>query len=193
MKARRTIRPIRLPAAVADVRKNINEMDVLVQRRIIALQDQSQRLQSGLQATTELLDIADTLVANAEMGTTAVISNLYEIEDTGNGRETRLETLDKLIEVDLFQLGLMFELRAHTAEIGLLLNRVAAVRDICRTGTGARRSGAADRHCDPAGQLDSGSGSGGAGAGPLARDPAQRPRRRPAPATCLRSPSGSWI
>jgi two-component system, OmpR family, sensor histidine kinase TorS len=42
--------------------------------------------------------------------------------------ETRLDTLDKLIEVDLFQMGLMFELRSHASEVGLLLNRVAGVQ-----------------------------------------------------------------
>ncbi len=42
--------------------------------------------------------------------------------------QTRLETLDKLIEVDLFQMGLMFELRSHASEVGLLLNRVAGVK-----------------------------------------------------------------
>ena len=53
---------------------------------------------------------------------------LYEIEAGEPGdREARLDALDKLIEVDLFQLGLMTEMRAHAAEIGLLLNRVAAV------------------------------------------------------------------
>ena len=73
--------------------------------------------------------IADTLVANAEMGTSAVISNLYDLESESPGdRKARFDALDRLIEVDLFQLGLMFELRAHASEIGLLLNRVVAAK-----------------------------------------------------------------
>jgi len=137
-----------LTDAVADVRASILGLDLLVRQRIVALQDQRTRLQAGLAATTELLEIADTLVANAQMGASAVISSLHGTDDLA--AEARAETIDKLIEVDLFQMGLMFEFRAHTAEIGLLLNRVAAVgsqddlarlrRDlVTRTGIVTRR------------------------------------------------------
>lgn len=117
--------PEGLVRTVTDMRGAIASLDDLAARRNRALVKQDRLLRDGLTATEELLDIADTLVANAEMGTSAVISNLYEIEDGIMGAEARLDTLDKLIEVDLFQLGLMFELRAQTAEVGLLLNRVA--------------------------------------------------------------------
>jgi len=137
-----------LTDAVADVQASILGLDLLVRQRIVALQDQRTRLQAGLAATTELLEIADTLVANAQMGASAVMSSLYGNDD--RGAEARSETIDKLIEVDLFQMGLMFEFRAQTAEIGLLLNRVAAVgsqddlarlrRDlVTRTGIVTRR------------------------------------------------------
>jgi two-component system sensor histidine kinase TorS len=110
------------------VRSAIRTLERLVGQRIALLARRDAQLRDGLAAARELTEIADTLVANAEMGTAAVISNLYEIEaDEPGDRELRLDALDKLIEVDLFQLGLMTELRAHAAEIGLLLNRVAAV------------------------------------------------------------------
>lgn len=113
--------------AVTQVEMNIVALDQMVRTRIALLQAQQERLAAALAATTELLGIADTLVANAQMGMSAVISNLYEFEATPIEPHLRLDTLDKLIEVDLFQLGLMFELRSRTAEIGLLLNRVAGL------------------------------------------------------------------
>ena len=101
--------PEGLVRTVTDMRGAIASLDDLAARRNRALVKQDRLLRDGLTATEELLDIADTLVANAEMGTSAVISNLYEIEDGIMGAEARLDTLDKLIEVDLFQLGLMFQ------------------------------------------------------------------------------------
>ncbi len=114
--------------AEAEVRGAILTLDRLVRQRIGLLERRDAQLRQGLAAAVELTEIADTLVANAEMGTAAIISNLYEIEtETPDDRQARFDALDKLIEVDLFQLGLMFELRAHASEIGLLLNRVRAV------------------------------------------------------------------
>lgn len=118
-----------LAEAVAKVEWNIAALDGLVQKRIALLQARQERLVAALAATTELLGIADTLVANAQMGTSAVISNLYEFDASPIDSQLRLDTLDKLIEVDLFELGLMFELRSRTAETGLLLNRIAGARD----------------------------------------------------------------
>lgn len=120
--------PLEALAAEQQVRAAIRGLERLVGQRISLIARRDVQLQDGLAAARELTEISDTLVANAEMGTAAVISNLYEIEAGESGdREARLEALDKLIEVDLFQLGLMTEMRAHSAEIGLLLNRVAAV------------------------------------------------------------------
>ena len=120
--------PAGLEQAKADVRGGIERLDRLVQNRIIAIAAQKARLQTSLDATTELLEIADTLVANAQMGTAAVISNLYDLENSDPDSSTRLDTLDKLIEVDLFQQGLMSEMRSHIGEVGLLLNRVVTVQ-----------------------------------------------------------------
>ena len=116
--------------AVETIRAAILRLDALVRQRIRLIDRRDRMLRDGLAAAAELAEIADTLVANAEMGTAAMISNLYELEETSSADKlARLEALDKLIEVDMFQLGLMFELRAHASEIGLLLNRVVAVRD----------------------------------------------------------------
>ena len=121
--------PAGLQQSEADVRRGIKRLDRLVQDRIIAIAAQSARLNAGLTATTELLEIADTLVANAQMGTSAVISSLYDLEDAGSDTNKLLDTLDKLIEVDLFRQGQMSEMRSYIGEVGLLLNRIATVQN----------------------------------------------------------------
>ncbi len=116
-------------AAEAGLRQALTAIDRLVRQRISLIDRRDAQLAAGLAAAAELTEIADTLVANAEMGASAVISSLYGMDGTDTADpETRLATLDKLIEVDLFQMGLMFELRSHASEVGLLLNRVAGVQ-----------------------------------------------------------------
>ncbi len=116
-------------AAEADVRQALVSIDQLVRRRISLITQRDEQLRAGLAAASELTEIADTLVANAEMGASAVISSLYDLESAEQSDPPRrLDTLDKLIEVDIFQMGLMFELRAHASEVGLLLSRVAGIR-----------------------------------------------------------------
>ena len=118
--------PADLGTSLADMRAAIIRLDRMVRERITARVAQARLLDQGLRATTEVLDISDTLVANAEMAISAVVSNLYELSDNTSDQEPRFDTLDRLIEVDLFQLGQMHQLRAHAAEIGLLLNRIAS-------------------------------------------------------------------
>ncbi|WP_417728695.1 ATP-binding protein [Roseovarius sp.] len=118
-----------LTLAVAAMKDGIAELDRLVKQRLSLVQARQEGLDQALGATSALLNMADTLVANAEMGTAAVISNLYEYDPGAPGTSQHLTTLDKLIEVDLFQLGLMFELRSRTAEIGLLFNRIATLTE----------------------------------------------------------------
>ena len=110
----------RLRETLAKVRQDIGQLDARVEARIARSGNLESQIEIALTAATELLDMADTLVANAEMGTTAAISSLY---DPSPGAASQGDMLDKLLEVDLFQLALMFELRSKTAEIGLLLNR----------------------------------------------------------------------
>jgi two-component system sensor histidine kinase TorS len=116
-------------AAEEALRRALVSIDQLVRQRLSLTARRDAQLQAGLAAAAELTEIADTLVANAEMGASAVISSLYDIDGgAAPDPQRRLDTLDKLIEVDLFQMGLMFELRAHASEVGLLLSRIAGVR-----------------------------------------------------------------
>ena len=119
-----------LTGAIGKVRGHISILDDLVRKRIALTERRDHGLREALGATTELLDMADTLVANAQMGTSAVISSLYQDDGTGTSRSERLDTLDKLVEVDLFQLGLMFELRSVTAEVGLRLNQIPSLAEV---------------------------------------------------------------
>ncbi|MBI6629699.1 ATP-binding protein [Pontibaca salina] len=108
----------------------MNALDRLVRQRIALTEERDAKLTLVRGATNALLEMADTLVANAQMGTSAVISNIYDLSPGDGRQEKRLDALDKLIEVDLFQLGLMFELRSRTSEIGLLANRIPGIFDV---------------------------------------------------------------
>ena len=110
-----------LRETLTSVGEGVDELNRVVETRIAQIEDLDIQLADALEAATDLSNMADTLVANAEMSTTAVISSLYDLSPPGIDQA---DTLDKLLEVDLFQLGLMFELRSRTAEIGLLVNRV---------------------------------------------------------------------
>lgn len=114
-----------LQGTVARIGAALERLDRLVAQRITADTLANDRAQVALDVTNTLVDMADTLVANAEMGTTAVVSSLYGDVVSGPGvNDTLLDTLDKLLEVDLFQLGLMYELRSRAAELGLLVSRI---------------------------------------------------------------------
>ncbi len=100
---------------------NLNRM---AQRRLFLRSLFDNRLNDGITAAEDLVQLTNTLVANAHMGTTATISNLYEIDEQNAAREERFRTFDKLLEVDLFQLERMYELRSRSAGIGLLMNQL---------------------------------------------------------------------
>ncbi len=118
-----------LLATLRMVGTQMNALDRLVSRRILLTEERDHTLALVREAINALLEMADTLVANAQMGTSAVISNIYDLSPGRGQQQQRLDALDKLIEVDLFQLGLMFELRSRTSEIGLLANRITGIRD----------------------------------------------------------------
>ncbi|SIT84820.1 ATP-binding protein [Pontibaca methylaminivorans] len=120
----------RILATLRQVGEQMTALDDLVRQRIAQTQQRDAKLAVVGEATNILLEMADTLVANAQMGTSAMISNIYDLSAEGEGSEnSRLDALDKLIEVDLFQLGLMFELRSRSSEIGLMANRIGGIGD----------------------------------------------------------------
>ncbi|ETA49913.1 hypothetical protein [Ponticoccus alexandrii] len=58
-----------------------------------------------------------------------MISSLYGESVAPLGSESGLDALDKLLGVDLFQMGLMYEVRSRTAEVGLQINRIEDAED----------------------------------------------------------------
>ncbi|MHA7851473.1 response regulator [Roseovarius sp.] len=117
-------RIVTLRETIAQVETALAMLDDMVEQRIAERDVFHGRVALNLDAANMLLDMADTLVANAEMATTAVISSLYGETNAGLEGAGTVAALDKLLEVDLFQLGLMFELRSRAAEVGLLINRI---------------------------------------------------------------------
>lgn len=118
-----------LRQSVQRIGPHLQALDGAVRARLALKTAQQAELARLLAAATGLAEMAETLVANAGMATTAVISNLYELEETPGGHAARLDALDKLIEVDLFHLSQMVELRSRAAEIGLLINQLPGAAD----------------------------------------------------------------
>ena len=109
---------------------NLSAQNELVAARI----DASERLSVGtaesLAAAQGLSDLSETLVANAASGTTAVISNLYELVESQERIEESLDALDRLYEEDVFLMERMFELRLRASQVGLLLNQLTRAGSI---------------------------------------------------------------
>ncbi|WP_282606378.1 TMAO reductase system sensor histidine kinase/response regulator TorS [Pelagibius sp. Alg239-R121] len=117
-----------LRATVERISDDIVNLNRMAQRRLFLRSLFDGRLDEGIAAAEELVQLTNTLVANAHMGTTATISNLYEIDEQNAAREERFRTFDKLLEVDLFQLERMYELRSRSAGIGLLMNQLKTAK-----------------------------------------------------------------
>ena len=104
--------------------ENLHAQNTLAEERLLLDDTFSASITDSLTAATELYDLSETLVANASAGTTAIISNLYEIVEADDGPSRSLGALDRLLEQDIFLLERMFELRLRSSEVGLLLNQL---------------------------------------------------------------------
>ncbi|MEM7222756.1 MAG: TMAO reductase system sensor histidine kinase/response regulator TorS [Pseudomonadota bacterium] len=107
------------------IHDNLRAADAIVERRIHMSGQLGEAVGRSLLAAGELSALSETLVSNAASGTTAVISNLYELYEAEERREEFLDALDRLLEEDVFLLERMFELRMRSSEIGLLLNQLS--------------------------------------------------------------------
>ena len=119
-----------LRAAARRLRDNLSAQNELVAARIDATARLAGIVAQSLEAAQGLSDLSETLVSNAAAGTTAVISNLYELVESQDRIEESLDALDRLYEEDVFLMERMFELRLRASQVGLLLNQLA------RAGTG---------------------------------------------------------
>ncbi|MEE9590864.1 MAG: TMAO reductase system sensor histidine kinase/response regulator TorS [Hyphomicrobiaceae bacterium] len=117
---------------------NLRELNKLGASRFDLKREFSQSVQQSIAAAQSLADLSETLVANATMGLTAVISNLYELVEPGTRIKETMEALDRLTEVDQFLLERMFELRLRASQLALLVNqleRAGSAREIDETAT----------------------------------------------------------
>jgi two-component system sensor histidine kinase TorS len=105
--------------------ENLHQQDDLVNQRIARDEGIAASIALSLKAAEELSALSETLVSNAASGTTAVISNLYELVEAEERIDESFEALDRLLEEDVFLLERMFELRMRSSEVGLLLNQLA--------------------------------------------------------------------
>ena len=107
------------------LRDNLSAQNGLVATRIDVTGRLTDTIAQSLEAAQGLSDLSETLVSNAAAGTTAVISNLYELVESQDRIEESLEALDRLYEVDVFLMERMFELRLRASQVGLLLNQLS--------------------------------------------------------------------
>ena len=114
-----------LRATAERLRDNLSAQNGLVTDRIDATGRLADTIAQSLQAAQGLSDLSETLVSNAAAGTTAVISNLYELVESQDRIEESLDALDRLYEKDVFLMERMFELRLRASQVGLLLNQLA--------------------------------------------------------------------
>ena len=114
-----------LRATAERLRENLSAQNGLVAARIDAAGRLTDTIAQSLEAAQALSDLSETLVSNAASGTTAVISNLYELVESQDRIEESLDALDRLYEEDVFLMERMFELRLRASQVGLLLNQLS--------------------------------------------------------------------
>ena len=114
-----------LRATAERLRENLSAQNGLVATRIDAAGRLAETIAQSLEAAQGLSDLSETLVSNAAAGTTAVISNLYELVEAEGRIEESLDALDRLYEEDVFLMERMFELRLRASQVGLLLNQLS--------------------------------------------------------------------
>ena len=115
-----------LRATAERLRQNLSAQNELVAARIDATGRLTDTVAQSLEAAKALSDLSETLVSNAAAGTTAVISNLYELVESQDRIEESLDALDRLYEKDVFLMERMFELRLRASQVGLLLNQLSS-------------------------------------------------------------------
>ena len=107
------------------LRENLSAQNAMVAARIDTTGRLAETVGQSLEAAQGLSDLSETLVSNAAAGTTAVISNLYELVESQDRIEESLDALDRLYEKDVFLMERMFELRLRASQVGLLLNQLS--------------------------------------------------------------------
>ena len=119
-----TERVIALRETADKLAQNLTEENALVANRISMMQLLRRSTADTVAAAQALSDLSETLVSNAASGTSAVISNLYELIESEDRIDESLNALDRLYEQDVFLMERMFELRLRSSQSALLLNQL---------------------------------------------------------------------
>ncbi|MEM7292296.1 MAG: TMAO reductase system sensor histidine kinase/response regulator TorS [Pseudomonadota bacterium] len=114
---------------VADLVDKLRSEDALVQQRLYHQQLLSQQVAELENATVELNELADSLVANAAATTTAITSSLYDMVEQRADDQALYQVFDRLLEVDLDAMERMYELRLRSANLRSLFNEVSKETD----------------------------------------------------------------
>lgn len=104
--------------------QNLSAQNDLVARRLALTAQDDARLADALGAAIGLFDLSETLVSNATAGTSALISNIYDLVEDPAQLEQTLLALDRLVESDVFFMERMYELRMRSSQLGLQLNQL---------------------------------------------------------------------
>jgi len=117
-------RVVALRETAKELAQNLKQKNTLVSSRIYMTEKLRNSTVAAASAAQALSDLSETLVANAASGTSAVISNLYELIESEDRIEESLNALDRLYEEDVFLMERMFELRLRASQSVLLLNQL---------------------------------------------------------------------
>ncbi|TXH37845.1 MAG: response regulator [Rhodospirillaceae bacterium] len=119
-----------IEATIGAITDNLQHKNALVDRRLRWRDAIATRTQTAILAADNLTDLSETLVANESAASNAVIANLYDLISPGGSRRQAFDALDRLIEVDLFMLERMSELRLRSSQTSLLLGRVGTTTNL---------------------------------------------------------------
>ena len=117
-------RIVSLRETADNLAQNLREENTLVSSRIDMTEQLSVSTKDATLAAQALSDLSETLVSNAASGTSAVISNLYELIEAEDRIDESLNALDRLYEEDVFLMERMFELRLRASQSALLLSQL---------------------------------------------------------------------
>jgi two-component system, OmpR family, sensor histidine kinase TorS len=118
-----------LRATSRAIDENLKELVRGTEVRLDLEHGQSEGLQQQRAAVKALLELAESMVANASATTTANVANLYRLVERGSGREALYESMDRMIEVDIDAMERMSEFQLVCVKIQTVLDQLAGEQD----------------------------------------------------------------
>lgn len=113
-----------LKATVDDMRANLEQQAIQATQSLKLQTELRASLSAAQQVVAELMLLAEALAANASTYSTATVSSLYPMLERGASRGELMDSLDRLIEVDLDRMERMSELQLVCFRLKTTLDRV---------------------------------------------------------------------